>query len=131
MYGKGHQWPPRTPLDSFSNVIRPRMEKKWLNPIKKLKILLDFTQFQLYFTQSLSLKSFFRGKSQKQQFWWVLQQKKFGTNNDAYSMKEDEEEDEEQDEEEDEDEDEEEDSLHSSQEPFRMITKLILAQFTV
>ena len=39
-------------------------------------------------------------------------------------MKEDEEEDK------DEDEDEEEDSLLTSKEPFRMITKLILAKFT-
>ena len=52
---------------------------------------------------------------------------KFGTNNDASWMKQDEEEDEE----EDEDEDEEEDSLLASQEPFRMISKLILAKFTV
>ena len=52
---------------------------------------------------------------------------KFGTNNDASWMKQDEEENEE----EDEDEDEEEDSLLASQEPFRMISKLILAKFTV
>ena len=50
---------------------------------------------------------------------------KLGMNNDASWMKQDEEEDE------DEDEDEEEDSLLTSQEPFRMITKLILAEFTV
>ena len=44
-------------------------------------------------------------------------------------MKQDEEEDE--DEDEDEDEKEEEDSLLTPKEPFRMITKLILAEFTV
>ena len=38
---------------------------------------------------------------------------------------------EDEDEDKDEDEDEEEDSLHTSLEPFRMITKLILAEFTV
>ena len=43
-------------------------------------------------------------------------------NNDVSRMKEDEEEDK------DEDEDEEEDSLLTSKEPFRMITKLILAK---
>ena len=52
---------------------------------------------------------------------------KFGTNNDASWMKQDEDEDKD----EEEDEDEEEDSLHTSQEPFGMITKLILAEFTV
>ena len=52
---------------------------------------------------------------------------KFGTNNDASWMKQDEEEDEE----EEEDEDEEDDLLLTSQELFRMITKLILAEFTV
>ena len=36
-----------------------------------------------------------------------------------------------EDEEEDEDEDEEEDSLFTSEEPLRMIIKLILAEFTV
>ena len=46
-------------------------------------------------------------------------------------MEEDEEEDEDKDEDEDEDEDEEEDSLLASSEPFRMISKLILAKFTV
>ena len=55
---------------------------------------------------------------------------KFGTNNNASWMTQDEEEDEDENEEEDEDEDEEEDSLLTSQEPFRMITKLILAEFT-
>ena len=54
---------------------------------------------------------------------------KFGTNNDASWMKQDEDEDE--DEDKDEDEDEDEDSLLTSKEPFRMITKLILAEFTV
>ena len=46
---------------------------------------------------------------------------------------EDEDEDEagDEDEDEDEDKDEDEDSLLTSKEPFRMITKLILAQFTV
>ena len=48
---------------------------------------------------------------------------KFGTNNDASWMK--------QDEDEDEDEDEEEDSLLTSEEPLRIITKLILDVFTV
>ena len=43
----------------------------------------------------------------------------------------DEDKDEEEEEEEDEDKDEEEDPLHTSWEPFRMITKLILARFTV
>ena len=56
-----------------------------------------------------------------------ISKNKFGTNNDASRMKQDEEEDED----EDEDDDEEEDSLLTSQEPFRMITKLILAKFTV
>ena len=50
---------------------------------------------------------------------------KFGTNNDASWMKEDEREDEEEDEEVDED------SLLNCTESFRMITKLILARFTV
>ena len=54
---------------------------------------------------------------------------KFGTNNDASWMKQDEDEDE--DEDEDKDEDGDEDSLLTSKEPFRMITKLILAEFTV
>ena len=48
---------------------------------------------------------------------------KFGTNNDASWMKEDEEI--------DEDEDEEEGSLLTFKEPFMMITKLILAKFTL
>ena len=52
-----------------------------------------------------------------------LLKNKFGTNNDASWMKEDEDE--------DEDENEEEDSLLTSKEPFRMITKLVLAEFTV
>ena len=51
---------------------------------------------------------------------------KFGTNNNASWMKQDEDEEED----EDEDEDEEEDSLLTSYEPFRMITKLISAKFT-
>ena len=54
---------------------------------------------------------------------------KFGTNNDASWMKQDEEEDVDEDEEEDEDEDE--DSLLTFYEPLRMITKLILAKFTL
>ena len=52
---------------------------------------------------------------------------KFGTNNNASWMKQDEEEDEDEDEEED----EEEDSLLTSQEQFRMITKLLSSRFTV
>ena len=47
--------------------------------------------------------------------------KKFGTNNDASWMKEDE----------NEDEDEGEDSLLTSKEPFMIITKLILAKFNL
>ena len=48
---------------------------------------------------------------------------KSGLNNDASWMKEDEEE--------DEDKDEEDDSLITSKEPFRMITMLVSARFTV
>ena len=44
--------------------------------MKKLKISPNFTQFQLYFTQLLLLKSFFREERvKKQQFWKVLQDK--------------------------------------------------------
>ena len=59
-----------------------------------------------------------------------IKKNKFGTNNDASRMKQDEEEDEDEDDDEDDDEDEEKDSLLTFQEPFRMITKLILAIVT-
>ena len=61
----------------------------------------------------------------------ILTINKFGTNNDASWMKQDEAEDEEEDKDEEEDEDEDEDSLLTFYEPLRMITKLIFAEFTV
>ena len=60
-----------------------------------------------------------------------VHQNKFGTNNDASWMKQDEEEHEDENEDEDEDEDEEEDSLLTSYKPFKMITMLILADISV
>ena len=62
------------------------------------------------------------------QHWTLLEEEKknkFGTNNDASWMKDDE------DKNEDEDKDEEKDSLLTSKEPFRMITELIWVKFTV
>ena len=57
----------------------------------------------------------------------------FGTNNDESWMKEDEDEDEDEDKDENKDEDEnkKDDSLLIFKEPFRMITKLIITEFTV